>query len=86
MTGNLPAWGWLNSIRQDPVNRNLLYAPTEFGFYISLNDGKSWSSFMPGLPTGRVEEVIVHPREHDLILRHIRAASGSWTTSARWSS
>ena len=39
IAGNLPAFGWVNSIRQDPVNRNLLYAPTEFGFYISLDDG-----------------------------------------------
>ena len=68
VSGNLPAKGNVNSIRQDPVNQNLLYAPTEFGFYISLNDGQSWSQFMPGLPTGRMDEVVVHPREHDLIL------------------
>lgn len=65
--GNLPR-GDVNSIRQDPVNPNLLYAPTEFGFYISLNDGQSWSQFMPDLPTGRMDEVVVHPREHDLVL------------------
>ena len=58
----------MNSIRQDPVNRNLLFAPTEFGFYISLDDGQNWKQFMAGLPTGRVDEVLVHPREHDLIL------------------
>ena len=55
-------------IRQDPVNRNLLYAPTELGFYVSLNDGKNWHKFMPNLPTGRTDEVLVHPRENDLIL------------------
>ncbi len=58
----------MNSIRQDPVNRNLLYAPTEFGFYISLNDGAHWKAFMPNLPTFRVDDVLVHPRDHDLIL------------------
>ena len=68
VSGDLPAPGWVNSIRQDPVNRNLLYAPTEFGFYVSLNDGQSWTSFNPGLPIGRIDEVLVHPREHDLIL------------------
>ena len=66
-TGNLPM-GNVNSIRQDPVNRNLLYAPTEFGFYISLDDGKAWLPFMPGLPQGRIDDVLVHPREHDLVL------------------
>jgi hypothetical protein len=68
ITGNLPQTGNVNSIRQDPVNRNLLYAATEFGFYISLDDGKSWLKFMPGLPKGRVDEVVVHPRENDLVL------------------
>src|SRR6185503_18439501 len=65
---NLPADGWVNSIRQDPVNRNLLYAPTEYGFYISLDDGGSWKAFMPNLPTFRVDDVMVHPRDNDLIL------------------
>lgn len=68
VSGNLPARGNVNSIRQDPVNRNLLYAPTELGFYVSLDDGKTWDRFMPNLPTGRVDEVMVHPRENDLIL------------------
>ena len=68
VTGNLPVIGNVNSIRQDPVNHNLLYAPTELGFYISLDDGKQWDRFMPNLPIGRVDEVMVHPRENDLIL------------------
>jgi photosystem II stability/assembly factor-like uncharacterized protein len=70
IAGNLPQAGNVNSIRQDPVNRNLLYAATEFGLYISLDDGKSWLKFMPGLPKGRVDEIIVHPRENDLVLAH----------------
>ena len=74
ISSNLPPVGNVNSIRQDPVNRNLLYAPTEFGFYVSLDDGAHWNKFMPNLPTARVDEVLVHPREHDLILAtHSRA-------------
>jgi hypothetical protein len=68
VTGNLPARNVVNSIRQDPVNRNLLYAPTELGFYVSLDDGGTWSKFMPNLPTGRVDDVLIHPRDHDLVL------------------
>jgi hypothetical protein len=68
VSGNLPPMGNVNSIRQDPVNRNLLYAPTELGFYVSLDDGQHWDRFMPNLPVGRVDEVLVHPRDHDLIL------------------
>jgi hypothetical protein len=67
--GDLPR-GNVNSIRQDPRNRNLLYAPTEFGFFVSLDEGAHWSKFMPGLPAGRIDEVMVHPRDNDLILAH----------------
>jgi hypothetical protein len=67
IVGNLPM-GNVNTIRQDPVNANLLYAATEYGFYISLDDGGAWHKFMPNLPVGRVDEVVVHPRENDLIL------------------
>jgi hypothetical protein len=68
VSSDLPAVGNVNAIRQDPVNRNLLYAPTELGFFVSLDDGGHWQRFMPNLPMGRVDEVLVHPREHDLIL------------------
>ncbi len=67
IAGNLPR-GNVRSIRQDPVNVNLLYATTEFGFYISLDEGQAWHAFMPNLPVGRVDEVVVHPRDGDLIL------------------
>jgi len=76
VSGNLPASGWVNSVRQDPVNRNLIYAPTEFGFYISLDDGATWVPFMPNLPHVRVDEVLVHPRDNDLILA--THARGIW--------
>jgi photosystem II stability/assembly factor-like uncharacterized protein len=68
ISGNLPESGNVNSIRQDPVNHNLLFAPTEFGFYVTLDEGQTWKPLMTGLPAGRVDEVLVHPREHDLIL------------------
>jgi hypothetical protein len=68
ISGNLPAFGNVNSIRQDPVNRRLLYAATEFGLFITLDEGGSWHRFMPGLPITRVDEIVVHPRDHDLVL------------------
>ncbi|HEX6322407.1 MAG TPA: hypothetical protein VFZ36_01675, partial [Vicinamibacterales bacterium] len=67
ITGDLPH-GNVNSIRQDPVNRGILYAAAEFGFFISRDEGKTWKAFMPGLPKGRVDEVVVHPRDNDLVL------------------
>jgi len=50
------------------VNPRLLYAGTEFGFFVSLDDGGSWERFMPNLPVVRIDDVLVHPRDNDLVL------------------
>jgi photosystem II stability/assembly factor-like uncharacterized protein len=67
IAGNLPP-GNVNVVRADPKNRHLLYAGTEYGFYVSLDGGKDWKRFMQGLPTVRVDDVLVHPRDNDLVL------------------
>ena len=68
ISAGLPDFGNVNTIRQDPRSRNLLYAGTEFGFFVSLDEGKTWKRFMNNLPTVRIDEVLVHPRENDLVL------------------
>jgi hypothetical protein len=67
LAANLPV-GNVNVIKEDPKNRNLLYVGTEYGFYISLTGGKEWKRFMTGLPVVRVDDVLVHPRDNDLVL------------------
>jgi len=68
VVGNLPAVGNVNVIREDPRNKDLLYAGTEFGLFISLNGGKEWKEFMSGMPRVRVDDILVHPRDNDLII------------------
>ncbi|HSP64441.1 MAG TPA: hypothetical protein VLQ90_15735, partial [Pyrinomonadaceae bacterium] len=68
VVGNLPAIGDVNVIREDPRNKDLLYVGTEFGLFISLNGGKEWKEFMSGLPRVRVDDILVHPRDNDLII------------------
>jgi hypothetical protein len=68
IASNLPAFGNVNTVRQDPRNSRLLYAGTEFGFFISFDEGASWKRFMNGLPVVRVDDVLVHPRDNDLVL------------------
>ena len=63
-------------MREDPKNRNLLYVGTEFGLYISLDGGKKWQKFMNNLPTARVDDILVHPRDNDLIVA--THARGIW--------
>jgi len=67
IANNLPE-GNVNVIREDPKNRNLLYLGTEYAFYISLNGGREWKRFMTGLPSVRIDDILVHPRENDLIV------------------
>ena len=68
VAGNLPAFGNIQVVREDPKNRNLLYVGTEFGLYVSLDGGKKWKRFMNNLPTARVDDILVHPRDNDLIV------------------
>jgi photosystem II stability/assembly factor-like uncharacterized protein len=68
ITANLPEYGNVNTIRQDPRNENLLYTGTEFAFYVSLDGGGQWQRFTNGLPTTRIDDVLVHPRDNDLVL------------------
>lgn len=68
IAGGLPSFGNVNVVKQDPKNRSVLYAGTEFGFFITLDEGKTWAPFMTGLPTVRIDDVVVHPRDGDLVL------------------
>ncbi|MGE5360488.1 MAG: WD40/YVTN/BNR-like repeat-containing protein [Bacteroidales bacterium] len=66
IVGNLPNKS-VNVIREDPRNPNLLFVGVDFGLYASLDGGKSWSE-MKGLPTQPVHDLLIHPRERDLIV------------------
>ena len=67
ISSNLPE-GNVNFVEGDPRSRNLLYVGTEYAFFISLNGGREWKKFMTGLPTVRIDDVVVHPRDNDLVL------------------
>ena len=68
VSGTLPSRGNVQVIKEDPKNRNLLYAGTEFGLFISLDGGTKWEPFMTGYPVVRTDDILVHPRDGDLIV------------------
>jgi photosystem II stability/assembly factor-like uncharacterized protein len=68
ITNNLPQYGNVQVIREDPKNKELLYVGTEFGLFISLDGGKNWQKFMNNYPTVRTDDILVHPRDNDLIV------------------
>jgi hypothetical protein len=69
ITGNLPEAGYVHVVREDPKNPNLIYAGTELGLWVSYNGGNSWVELnLKNLPKVAVHDIVVHPRENDLIL------------------
>ncbi len=68
-------WGYALVIEQDPVKEDLLFLGTEFGLYVSLDGGARWMKWTHGYPTVSTMALIVHPREHDLVIgTHGRSA------------
>ncbi len=53
-------------IREDPSRRGLLYAGTELGLYVSLDDGANWQAFQFNLPAAAVTDLAV--KEKDLVV------------------
>jgi hypothetical protein len=69
ISGNLPANAYVHVVREDPKNLNLLYAGTELGLYASYDGGRNWMELnLKNLPRVAVHDIIVHPRDNDLIL------------------
>ncbi|MFT5999214.1 MAG: photosystem II stability/assembly factor-like uncharacterized protein [Neolewinella sp.] len=60
--------GYALSVRQDLVNPNLLFLGTEFGLYLSLDGGSSWAPFRNNLPMVGIRDMVIHPRESDLVM------------------
>lgn len=55
-------------IIEDPIEPNLMFLGTDDGLYISINAGKKWTKWTEGFPTVPVKDLVIHPREHDLVI------------------
>jgi len=55
-------------VKQDLVNPDLLFVGTEWGLYLSVDGGRQWGQVTPGLPNVPVWDLVVHPREGDLVI------------------
>lgn len=58
----------INVIKEDPNNENLLYVGTDNGLYISLDRGQSFMAMNKDLPNVSIHDLVVHPRDHTLVL------------------
>jgi photosystem II stability/assembly factor-like uncharacterized protein len=69
LAAGLPATAYVQVIREDRKNPNLLYLGTEIGLFVSWDAGRTWvSATGKTLPAAPVHEVLVHPRENDLLI------------------
>jgi len=57
----------VNVIREDPLMEDILYVGTDRGVYVSSDRGDSWQSLQGGLPNVPVHDLVVHPRERELV-------------------
>jgi photosystem II stability/assembly factor-like uncharacterized protein len=61
--------GYTHVVKEDLVNRDLLFLGTEFGLWLSLDGGGQWVQYKGGeLPNVPVMDLAIHPRDHDLVI------------------
>jgi photosystem II stability/assembly factor-like uncharacterized protein len=58
----------INTVREDPRAKHLLYVGTDLGVFVSIDRGATWTALTGGLPRVPVHDLLVHPREGDLVV------------------
>jgi photosystem II stability/assembly factor-like uncharacterized protein len=66
ISGNIPV-GPVNVIREDPVNRNILYVGTDGAVFVTKDGGKKWD-LLGDLPFAYVHDLQIHPRDNMIII------------------
>ena len=60
VTSGITAPAFLRAVREDPQTKGLLFAGTEFGVYVSFDDGDHWQSLQLNLPMTGVRDLAIH--------------------------
>jgi len=60
ITEGIHAPAFLCAVREDPTHKGLLFAGTEFGVYVSFDDGDHWESLQLNLPVTSVRDLVIH--------------------------
>ena len=64
--GGLPAGSFVHAVREDSLERELLYAATETGVFVSFDSGRHWQSLQLNLPRSPVHDLVV--KGNDLVI------------------
>jgi photosystem II stability/assembly factor-like uncharacterized protein len=68
ISGNLPERGGVYAIAEDHINKNLLFAGTEFALFFSNTGGEKWIKLNIGLPTIMVRDLTIQKQMDDLVI------------------
>ncbi|NER13525.1 glycosyl hydrolase [Leptobacterium flavescens] len=67
INGDLPDRLLIWRLVQDHVNKDLLFAATEYGIYFTYNGGSNWIQLKGGVPTISFRDITIQRRENDLV-------------------
>jgi len=68
IVNGIPPQAFTRVVREDPNHKGLLIAGTEFGLYISYDDGENWKPFQLNLPITPITDVAFQKREQELVV------------------
>lgn len=66
ITKGIPVDYPVRVLREDPKKEGLLFAGTEFGMFVSFDDGNNWQSFQQNLPVTPITDIKIH--RNDIVL------------------
>ncbi len=60
ITAGIHAPAFVGAVREDPTHKGLLFAGSEFGIYVSFDDGDRWESLQLNMPVTSVRDMVIH--------------------------
>ena len=66
VVSGIPEGAYVNSVKEDPFTKGLLYAATELRLYVSFNDGDEWHPLQNNMPVTSVRDIVVHGDDLDI--------------------
>ena len=58
----------VKTLTEDLKNPDVLYIGTETGLFVTTDRAKSWTRIRANLPTVRIDEITLHPRDNAMLL------------------
>jgi photosystem II stability/assembly factor-like uncharacterized protein len=66
IVAGIPEGAYVNSVKEDPETKGLLYAATELRVYVSFNDGAQWQPLQNNMPVTSIRDIIAHGDDLDI--------------------